>query len=128
MEFWPEFLASSCGREFVAGGVGGMAGVLAGHPLDTLRIRLQQPSPDPARAISAGPGQRASATSAIGLLRGILRSEGPSALYRGMGPPLASITFQVCAFLFRQNFLSLLTKCQPTISLIKHKFYITEHK
>lgn len=99
MEFWPEFLASSWGREFVAGGVGGMAGVLAGHPLDTLRIRLQQPSPDPARAISAGPGQKGSATSAIGLLRGILRSEGPSALYRGMGAPLASITFQVCVLI-----------------------------
>ena len=95
MEFWPEFLASTWGREFVAGGVGGMAGVLAGHPLDTLRIRLQQPIPDPARAINAGTGQRGSATSAIGLLRGILRSEGPSALYRGMGAPLGSITFQV---------------------------------
>jgi Mitochondrial carrier protein len=98
MEFWPEFLASSWGREFVAGGVGGMAGVLAGYPLDTLRIRLQQPSPDPARSINAVSGKRGSAKSAIGLLRGILRSEGPSALYRGMGAPLASITFQVCVF------------------------------
>lgn len=79
MEFWPEFLASSWGREFVAGGFGGMAGVISGHPLDTLRIRLQQPSNN---------------TSAFRLLRNIIKSEGPSALYRGMGTPLASVTFQ----------------------------------
>uniref|UniRef100_A0A0E0JFT4 Uncharacterized protein n=1 Tax=Oryza punctata TaxID=4537 RepID=A0A0E0JFT4_ORYPU len=91
MEFWPEFLASSWGKEFVAGGVGGMAGVLAGHPLDTLRIRLQQPPPPVSPGITAAPGRPASAAS---LLRGILRAEGPSALYRGMGAPLASVAFQ----------------------------------
>ncbi|KAL6006248.1 Mitochondrial arginine transporter bac2 [Asimina triloba] len=79
MEFWPEFLASSWGREFVAGGFGGMAGVISGHPLDTLRIRLQQPS---------------SNTSAFRLLRQIVRTEGASSLYRGMGTPLATVTFQ----------------------------------
>ncbi|KAL6627160.1 hypothetical protein ACP70R_030886 [Stipagrostis hirtigluma subsp. patula] len=91
MEFWPEFLASSFGKEFVAGGVGGMAGVLAGHPLDTLRIRLQQPPPPVSPGITAAPGRPPSAAA---LLRGILRAEGPSALYRGMGAPLASVAFQ----------------------------------
>ncbi|XP_062189456.1 mitochondrial arginine transporter BAC2-like [Phragmites australis] len=91
MEFWPEFLASSCGKEFVAGGVGGMAGVLAGHPLDTLRIRLQQPPPPPA---SPGIVAARRAPSTAQLLRGILRTEGASALYRGMGAPLASVAFQ----------------------------------
>ncbi|KAF6176318.1 hypothetical protein GIB67_011107 [Kingdonia uniflora] len=79
MDFWPEFLAKSWGREFVAGGFGGMAGVVSGYPLDTLRIRLQQPN---------------NTTSAFNLLRGIITSEGPSALYRGMCAPLASVTFQ----------------------------------
>ncbi|KAJ1281922.1 hypothetical protein BS78_03G010400 [Paspalum vaginatum] len=101
MEFWPEFLATSGGREFVAGGVGGMAGVLAGHPLDTLRIRLQQP---PAPAPALGPRGILDATrraapsppppSAARLLRGILSAEGPAALYRGMAAPLASVAFQ----------------------------------
>ena len=90
MEFWPEFLATSGGSEFVAGGVGGMAGVLAGHPLDTLRIRLQQPPPPPAAGLAHTPQP-----SAARLLRGILRAEGPSALYRGMAAPLASVAFQV---------------------------------
>lgn len=88
MEFWPEFLASSGGHEFMAGGVGGMAGVLAGHPLDTLRIRLQQPPPP------VSPGITAPRPSAVTLLRGILRAEGSSGLYRGMGAPLASVAFQ----------------------------------
>ncbi|KAG9455793.1 hypothetical protein H6P81_000301 [Aristolochia fimbriata] len=79
MEFWPEFLASSWGREFIAGGVGGMAGVIAGHPLDTLKIRLQQPS---------------NKMPAFKLFRSMLVREGPSSLYRGMGTPLASVAFQ----------------------------------
>lgn len=103
MEFWPEFLATSGGREFVAGGVGGMAGVLAGHPLDTLRIRLQQPPPPPPPAAGLAhahaPRRRDAPShpqpSAARLLRGILRAEGPSALYRGMAAPLASVAFQV---------------------------------
>jgi hypothetical protein len=96
MEFWPEFMASSGGREFVAGGVGGMAGVLAGHPLDTLRVRLQQPPPPPVcPGVVDAPGRRP--PSAARLLRGILRAEGPAALYRGMAAPLAAVAFQVSA-------------------------------
>ncbi|KAL2927998.1 Mitochondrial arginine transporter BAC2 [Bienertia sinuspersici] len=79
MDFWPEFIASSWGKEFVAGGFGGIAGVVAGYPLDTLRIRQQ----------SSNSG------SAISIFRRIVSTEGPSALYRGMGAPLASVTFQV---------------------------------
>lgn len=81
MEFWPEFLASSWGREFVAGGFGGMAGVLAGHPLDTLRIRLQQPT-------------SSTRPSAFQLVQNIVSKEGPLALYKGMGLPLATVAFQ----------------------------------
>lgn len=84
MEFWKEFLGSGWGKEFVAGGLGGMAGVIAGHPLDTLRIRLQQPGI-----------HRVPKLSASGFLRKIVKSEGASSLYRGMGAPLASITIQV---------------------------------
>ncbi|XP_021298564.1 mitochondrial arginine transporter BAC2 [Herrania umbratica] len=78
MDFWPEFLASSWGREFMAGGLGGMAGIISGYPLDTLRIRQQ----------SSNSG------SALSILRRVVATEGPGALYRGMGAPLASVTFQ----------------------------------
>ncbi|XP_052180385.1 mitochondrial arginine transporter BAC2 [Diospyros lotus] len=79
MDFWPEFLASSSGKEFVAGGFGGVAGIFTGYPLDTLRIRQQQ---------------RANTGSAFSILRNVVGNEGPLALYRGMAAPLASVTFQ----------------------------------
>lgn len=79
MDFWPEFIASSWGREFVAGGFGGTAGVITGYPLDTLRI-LQQ--------------QSGKSGSAFSILRRVVTTEGPSALYRGMAAPFASVTFQ----------------------------------
>ncbi|XP_050384521.1 mitochondrial arginine transporter BAC2-like [Argentina anserina] len=78
MDFWPEFLASSWGREFVAGGFGGIAGIISGYPLDTVRI-LQQNS---------------KGGSACNILRNVISKEGPTALYKGMAAPLASITFQ----------------------------------
>nr|XP_043637754.1 mitochondrial arginine transporter BAC2-like [Erigeron canadensis] len=78
MDFWPEFLASSWGREFIAGGFGEIAGIIAGHPLDTVRIKQQ----------SGGGG------SAYHIFKNIASKEGPLSLYRGMGTPLASVAFQ----------------------------------
>ncbi|KVI06005.1 Mitochondrial carrier domain-containing protein [Cynara cardunculus var. scolymus] len=78
MDFWPEFLASSWGKEFVAGGFGGIAGIMAGYPLDSVRVR-QQSSPS---------------GSAFTILKNVAATEGPFALYRGMAAPLASVTFQ----------------------------------
>lgn len=83
MDFWPEFLASSWGKEFVGGGFGGVAGIVAGYPLDTLRIRQQHSS------------KGSASSSAINILRHVVSREGPLALYRGMAAPLASVTFQV---------------------------------
>nr|POF27345.1 mitochondrial arginine transporter bac2 [Quercus suber] len=81
MDFWLEFVASSWGRStgypLLAGGFGGMAGIISGYPLDTLRIRQQQ-------SISG---------SAFSFHCNVVGKEGPAALYRGMGAPLASVTF-----------------------------------
>lgn len=66
-------------KNFIAGGVGGIALVFVGHPLDTAKVRLQ--------------------TAPDGLYRNLfhclqktVRAEGPKGLYRGMGAPLLSIT------------------------------------
>ncbi|KAK1358291.1 Mitochondrial arginine transporter BAC2 [Heracleum sosnowskyi] len=80
MDFWPEFLANSWGKEFVAGGFGGVAGVVSGYPLDTVRIRQQQ----------SGGGSR----SAFSIFRNVVAKDGVYALYKGMGAPLASVTIQ----------------------------------
>ena len=84
MDFWPEFLASSWGKEFVAGGFGGSAGIIAGYPLDSIRVRQQ----------SSQTG------SAFSILKNVVAKEGPLALYRGMAAPLASVTFQVIFLAF----------------------------
>uniref|UniRef100_A0A7E4VYD2 Mitochondrial basic amino acids transporter n=1 Tax=Panagrellus redivivus TaxID=6233 RepID=A0A7E4VYD2_PANRE len=64
--------------EFIAGFTGGAAGVLAGHPLDTVKVRLQ---------------------TQTGVYRGtwhclmmIVKKEHVKGLYKGMSSPLASLT------------------------------------
>ncbi|KAL2915067.1 hypothetical protein HK105_205391 [Polyrhizophydium stewartii] len=71
-------------REFVAGGLSGIAQVAVGHPLDTVRVRLQLSSE----------------------FRGLwdclvqtVRHEGVLGLYKGMAAPLAGVAF-VNAVLF----------------------------
>lgn len=100
MDFWPEFLASTWGREFVAGGFGGVAGIIAGYPLDTLRIRQQQ-------SISG---------SALKIFRNIIANDGPAGLYRGMAAPLASVTFQVRLMILPSMAVSLLKLKAPSMA------------
>jgi solute carrier family 25 carnitine/acylcarnitine transporter 20/29 len=66
--------------DFIAGGIAGAAGVLAGQPLDTVRIRMQQPGCPWGSAGAA--------------LRATVAREGPAALFRGVTYPLATISFQ----------------------------------
>jgi len=62
-------------QEAFAGAVGGVSGVLFGHPLDTLRVRLQQPgSPHTLQAVLAQTLQR----------------EGFAALWKGLSSPLCT--------------------------------------
>ncbi|KAI4329257.1 hypothetical protein L6164_021543 [Bauhinia variegata] len=78
MDFRQKFLATSWGREFIAGGFGGIAGIMSGYPLDTLRIRQQH----------------SNTGSAFSILSNVVSKEGPVALYRGMAAPLATVIFQ----------------------------------
>ncbi|PWA72612.1 basic amino acids transporter [Artemisia annua] len=105
MDFWPEFLASSWGKEFVAGGFGGIAGVVAGHPLDTVRIKQQS-------------GLNSSTYS---ILRNIATKEGPLALFKGMGAPVASVAFQN-ALVFQCN-ATLSRAFDPNISATQPPSY-----
>lgn len=64
-----------------AGGIGGACGVIAGQPLDTIRIRQQQPGYSGGAAL---------------LARSIVAVEGLRSLFRGMGFPLCTAAMQVC--------------------------------
>ncbi|CAL4147656.1 unnamed protein product, partial [Meganyctiphanes norvegica] len=81
----------SAGKDFLAGGFGGMCLVAAGHPLDTIKVRLQtQPKPAPGeKAFYAGTWDCAMKT---------IRNEGFFGLYKGMAAPLVGVTpmFAVC--------------------------------
>ena len=74
-----------------AGGVSGATGVLAGAPLDTIRVRQQQPG--------------AGVHSIAAVLRRTTTNEGVRALFRGLSYPLACAAF-VNALVFHSYGLS----------------------
>jgi len=66
-------------KAFIAGGFGGVAAVLVGHPFDLIKTRLQ----------TAAPG---SYTGALDVVKKTLARDGVTGLYRGMVPPLLGVT------------------------------------
>lgn len=79
--------------EALAGGVGGACGVLLGHPLDTLKARLQQPA-------------------------SFIHPAGPSrALWRGLAAPLLTASSRACL-----ASLSTLTNAPPENALCFHAY------
>lgn len=79
-------------KTFLAGGGGGASLVVVGHPLDTIKVRLQ------ADAAGQYKGVVDCAMKAI-------RSEGPLSLYKGMVPPLSATTpmYALCFFGYNQG-------------------------
>lgn len=80
-------------KDFFAGGFGGMCLVFVGHPLDTIKVRLQtMPKPPP--------GQPPMYKGTLDCATKIITKEGPAGLYRGMGAPLTGVSpmFAVCFF------------------------------
>ncbi|KAF8167748.1 carnitine acyl carnitine carrier [Crassisporium funariophilum] len=66
-------------KSFIAGGFGGVAAVLVGHPFDLTKTRLQ----------TAAPGAY---TGAIDVVKKTVARDGITGLYRGMVPPLLGVT------------------------------------
>ncbi|CAG2117841.1 unnamed protein product [Medioppia subpectinata] len=78
-------------KNFFAGGFGGMCLVTAGHPLDTIKVRLQT-MPKPVA------GQSALYSGTFDCAKKIVVKEGALGLYKGMAAPLTGVTpmFAVC--------------------------------
>ncbi|XP_068613441.1 mitochondrial basic amino acids transporter-like [Brachionichthys hirsutus] len=68
--------------DFVAGCIGGAAGVLVGHPFDTVKVRLQVQS-----------SQRPLYRGTIHCFQSIIRRESLLGLYSGIGSPMMGLTF-----------------------------------
>ncbi|GCB61018.1 hypothetical protein scyTo_0011235 [Scyliorhinus torazame] len=82
-------------KNFFAGGFGGVCLVFAGHPLDTIKVRLQtQP-----RTL---PGQSPRFTGTFDCFYKTLVGEGIRGLYKGMAAPIIGVApmFAVCFFGF----------------------------
>uniref|UniRef100_A0A5K3F848 Congested-like trachea protein n=1 Tax=Mesocestoides corti TaxID=53468 RepID=A0A5K3F848_MESCO len=78
-------------KSFWAGGFGGMCAVVTGHPLDTIKVRLQTAPP-------CGPGETPIYKGALDCAHKTIALEGISGLYKGMLAPLAGATplFAIC--------------------------------
>lgn len=70
-------------RNIIAGGIGGMLAVATGHPLDTIKVRLQ---------VASSVGQAQAYNGAIDCLKNIVKEGGFRSLYRGMLSPLLMAT------------------------------------
>ncbi|KAI1713292.1 mitochondrial carrier protein [Ditylenchus destructor] len=75
-------MASDIGIDFAAGCVGGAAGVLAGHPLDTVKVRLQT-------QCANNPTYRGT----VHCFTTIAKAEKVQGLYKGVSSPLSSVAF-----------------------------------
>lgn len=82
-------------KNLLAGGFGGMCLVFVGHPLDTVKVRLQTQPP-------SSPGQAPMYSGTIDCFRKTLVKEGITGLYRGMAAPIIGVTpmYAVCFFGF----------------------------
>ncbi|KAL3852394.1 hypothetical protein ACJMK2_016045 [Sinanodonta woodiana] len=104
-------------NDFVAGGVGGVCLVVSGHPLDTIKVRLQtMPKPPP--------GQAPLYKGTVDCLMRTVRKEGFLALYKGMAAPVIGVTpmFAVCFFGFGIG--KKLQQKHPTDDLTYPQFFL----
>nr|XP_033781883.1 mitochondrial carnitine/acylcarnitine carrier protein [Geotrypetes seraphini] len=82
-------------KNFFAGGVGGVCLVFAGHPLDTIKVRIQtQPKPSP--------GELPFYSGTFDCFKKTLAKEGVKGLYKGMAAPILGVTpmYAICFFGF----------------------------
>eukprot|EP00695_Tsukubamonas_globosa_P002453 TRINITY_DN3591_c0_g1_i1.p2 TRINITY_DN3591_c0_g1~~TRINITY_DN3591_c0_g1_i1.p2 ORF type:complete len:116 (+),score=27.92 TRINITY_DN3591_c0_g1_i1:90-437(+) len=81
--------------EFTAGTVGGVAQVLAGHPFDTIKVRLQTMP-------AVNPGEIPRYTGMVDCAKKTIAGEGVGGLFKGMTSPLAGVAIMT-AVLFAVN-------------------------
>ncbi|XP_068198347.1 mitochondrial carnitine/acylcarnitine carrier protein isoform X2 [Antennarius striatus] len=105
-------------KNFVAGGVGGSCLLLAGHPLDTIKVRLQtQPK--------ASCPQYVIYTGTYDCFRKTISKEGVLGLYKGMGVPLASTAPMMAISFFGFGVGKKLQQTDPNKPLTYSQIYLS---
>jgi len=74
------FAGTAMVKHFLAGSVGGLAGVVIGYPFDTIRVRLQTQSSGVYKSV-------------LDCMLKIIKYEGVVGLYKGLSTPLVATTF-----------------------------------
>ncbi|KAJ8358758.1 hypothetical protein SKAU_G00152830 [Synaphobranchus kaupii] len=106
-------------KNFVAGGVGGACLLLAGHPLDTIKVRLQtQPRASHGHASVIY-------TGTYDCLRKTLSKEGVLGLYRGMGAPLLGVAPMMAISFFGYGLGKQLLQPDPRATLTYQQIYLS---
>ncbi|KAE8993999.1 hypothetical protein PR001_g19566 [Phytophthora rubi] len=72
----PRHVVLDVAKDLNAGTIGGVAGIIAGHPLDTIKVQLQT--------------SRETGSGALPALRRVVGSEGAAGLFRGLLSPILS--------------------------------------
>ncbi|XP_062316447.1 mitochondrial carnitine/acylcarnitine carrier protein isoform X1 [Osmerus eperlanus] len=104
-------------KNFAAGGVGGACLLFAGHPLDTIKVRLQtQPK------VHSGHG--ALYTGAYDCFRKTVSKEGVLGLYKGMGAPLAGVAPMMAISFFGFGLGKQLQQSDPSQPLTYAQVYL----
>lgn len=88
-------------KNFFAGGFGGICLVAAGHPLDTVKVRMQTMSIASATQLESVPSlARTHYSGTWDCVRKIFIDEGIRGFYKGMATPLIGVTplYSVCFF------------------------------
>ncbi|KAM9960912.1 hypothetical protein ACTFIW_010072 [Dictyostelium discoideum] len=86
-------ILNSVGKDFVAGSVGGMSSIMAGHPFDTIKVMLQDAS-----------GNLPKFKNGFQALKYIMKVDGIKGIYRGLSVPLFSVSFTNSVFFATNNF------------------------
>lgn len=90
--------------DFLAGCIGGAAGVFVGHPFDTVKVRLQVQNVD--KPLYRG---------TYHCFQSIIRQESLLGLYKGIGSPMMGLTFiNAIVFGVQGNTMRLLARDTPT--------------
>ncbi|XP_073795635.1 mitochondrial carnitine/acylcarnitine carrier protein isoform X4 [Danio rerio] len=98
-------------KNFVAGGFGGICLLLAGHPLDTIKVRLQTQD----CAVYKG---------TFDCFRKTVSKEGIFGLYKGMGAPLAGVTPMMALNFFGFGLGKELLQRDPTVPATYTQIYL----
>ncbi|XP_051947702.1 mitochondrial carnitine/acylcarnitine carrier protein [Xyrauchen texanus] len=98
-------------KNFVAGGVGGVCLLFVGHPLDTIKVRLQTQSCVLYRGT-------------FDCFRKTVSKEGIFGLYKGMGAPLAGVTPMMAMNFFGFGLGKDLLQRDPSVPLTYAQIYL----